>query len=276
MPPPTSCATTGTRSRASSPRPSNAGTRGDDREARAAGGARPAVHPHQRHGRRGARGARDLHGRDRRSHPRLTGRGVVGRTGGQTGRMHERAGTQATESDLIDVEALVRAYYEQKPDASVPEQRVVFGTSGHRGSSLNTSVQRAPHPRHDPGDRRVPRVARHHRAALHRRRHARAERSRADHRPRRARRQPGAGAHRRVRRLRADARPVARDPEMEQRPRDPRRGRGRRHRDHPVAQPAPRRRLQVQPAARRPGRLRGDHAGSRTAPTSSSRAGSPR
>ncbi len=53
--------------------------------------------------------------------------------------MHERAGTQATESDLIDVEALVRAYYEKKPDASVPEQRVVFGTSGHRGSSLNTS-----------------------------------------------------------------------------------------------------------------------------------------
>ncbi|WP_350348062.1 phosphoglucomutase (alpha-D-glucose-1,6-bisphosphate-dependent) [Agromyces sp. G08B096] len=53
--------------------------------------------------------------------------------------MHERAGTPATESDLIDVEALVRAYYERKPDASVPEQRVAFGTSGHRGSSLGTS-----------------------------------------------------------------------------------------------------------------------------------------
>lgn len=53
--------------------------------------------------------------------------------------MHERAGTPATESDLIDVEALVRAYYERKPDASVPEQRVVFGTSGHRGSSFTTS-----------------------------------------------------------------------------------------------------------------------------------------
>ncbi len=53
--------------------------------------------------------------------------------------MHERAGTPAAESDLIDVEALVRAYYERKPDASVPEQRVVFGTSGHRGSSLTTS-----------------------------------------------------------------------------------------------------------------------------------------
>ncbi|WP_127792088.1 phosphoglucomutase (alpha-D-glucose-1,6-bisphosphate-dependent) [Agromyces sp. LHK192] len=53
--------------------------------------------------------------------------------------MHERAGTPATESDLIDVEALVRAYYERKPDASVAEQRVAFGTSGHRGSSLKTS-----------------------------------------------------------------------------------------------------------------------------------------
>ncbi|MFF2277586.1 phosphoglucomutase (alpha-D-glucose-1,6-bisphosphate-dependent) [Agromyces sp. NPDC058126] len=53
--------------------------------------------------------------------------------------MHERAGTPATESDLIDVEALVRAYYEKKPDASVPGQRVAFGTSGHRGSSLTTS-----------------------------------------------------------------------------------------------------------------------------------------
>jgi phosphoglucomutase len=53
--------------------------------------------------------------------------------------MHERAGTPATESDLIDVEALLRAYYDLHPDVSIPEQRVVFGTSGHRGSSLNTA-----------------------------------------------------------------------------------------------------------------------------------------
>ncbi|MFF2370507.1 phosphoglucomutase (alpha-D-glucose-1,6-bisphosphate-dependent) [Agromyces sp. NPDC058110] len=52
--------------------------------------------------------------------------------------MHARAGTPATESDLIDVEALVRAYYDLQPDVSVPEQRVAFGTSGHRGSSFNT------------------------------------------------------------------------------------------------------------------------------------------
>ncbi|GAB3614925.1 phosphoglucomutase (alpha-D-glucose-1,6-bisphosphate-dependent) [Humibacter ginsengisoli] len=53
--------------------------------------------------------------------------------------MSDRAGTPATEADLIDVEALVRAYYELKPDASVPEQRVVFGTSGHRGSAFDTA-----------------------------------------------------------------------------------------------------------------------------------------
>jgi phosphoglucomutase len=57
----------------------------------------------------------------------------------QTGHMNERAGTPAQDSDLIDVDALVAAYYDLKPDAAVPEQRVVFGTSGHRGSSLNTS-----------------------------------------------------------------------------------------------------------------------------------------
>ncbi|RWZ52863.1 alpha-D-glucose phosphate-specific phosphoglucomutase [Labedella phragmitis] len=53
--------------------------------------------------------------------------------------MTDRAGTPATESDLVDLDALHEAYYALKPDVSVPEQRVVFGTSGHRGSSLSTS-----------------------------------------------------------------------------------------------------------------------------------------
>jgi phosphoglucomutase len=53
--------------------------------------------------------------------------------------MTDRAGTPARPSDLIDVEALVHAYYTLKPDASVPEQRVVFGTSGHRGSAFDTA-----------------------------------------------------------------------------------------------------------------------------------------
>ena len=51
--------------------------------------------------------------------------------------MNTRAGTPAQATDLIDVDALVAAYYALLPDVSVPEQRVVFGTSGHRGSSLN-------------------------------------------------------------------------------------------------------------------------------------------
>ena len=53
--------------------------------------------------------------------------------------MSTRAGLPAEASDLIDIDALIDAYYDRKPDATIPEQRVVFGTSGHRGSSLRTS-----------------------------------------------------------------------------------------------------------------------------------------
>ncbi|MGB6246027.1 phosphoglucomutase (alpha-D-glucose-1,6-bisphosphate-dependent) [Gordonia sp. (in: high G+C Gram-positive bacteria)] len=49
---------------------------------------------------------------------------------------HPRAGTPATADDLIDVAAVERAYYDIAPDPADPDQRVVFGTSGHRGSSL--------------------------------------------------------------------------------------------------------------------------------------------
>jgi phosphoglucomutase len=45
------------------------------------------------------------------------------------------AGTLATPAMLIDVARLVAAYYAEVPDTSVPEQRVAFGTSGHRGSA---------------------------------------------------------------------------------------------------------------------------------------------
>jgi len=55
------------------------------------------------------------------------------------GNMTDRAGTPAQESDLVDLEALLAAYWNLKPDVSNPEQKVVFGTSGHRGSSLNTA-----------------------------------------------------------------------------------------------------------------------------------------
>lgn len=57
--------------------------------------------------------------------------------------MHERAGLPAQQNDLIDVEGLVRAFFEVIPDPSHPAQRVVFGTSGHRGSSLRGSFNEA-------------------------------------------------------------------------------------------------------------------------------------
>jgi len=53
--------------------------------------------------------------------------------------MTSRAGTVALPHDLVDIEALVAAYYALKPDVAVADQRVAFGTSGHRGSSLATA-----------------------------------------------------------------------------------------------------------------------------------------
>ena len=53
--------------------------------------------------------------------------------------MTARAGQPAQESDLIDVHELVAAYYSGIPDVTNPEQKVAFGTSGHRGSSLDTA-----------------------------------------------------------------------------------------------------------------------------------------
>ncbi len=40
---------------------------------------------------------------------------------------------------LVDLPQLIDAYYKNTPDVSIPEQRVAFGTSGHRGSAFNTS-----------------------------------------------------------------------------------------------------------------------------------------
>jgi phosphoglucomutase len=53
--------------------------------------------------------------------------------------MASRAGTVALPSDLVDLTALLDAYYDVKPDLTDPGQRVAFGTSGHRGSSLKAS-----------------------------------------------------------------------------------------------------------------------------------------
>jgi phosphoglucomutase len=54
-----------------------------------------------------------------------------------------RAGTPAEPSDLVDVPHLVTAYYTGRPDPSDVDQRVAFGTSGHRGSSLDTAFNEA-------------------------------------------------------------------------------------------------------------------------------------
>ncbi|MDB5440847.1 MAG: phosphoglucomutase/phosphomannomutase, partial [Caulobacteraceae bacterium] len=53
--------------------------------------------------------------------------------------MHPRAGTTALPEDLVDLTALEAAYFERHPDPADPGQKVAFGTSGHRGSSLDTS-----------------------------------------------------------------------------------------------------------------------------------------
>ncbi len=56
---------------------------------------------------------------------------------------HERAGLPAESQDLIDADAVVGAYYDLAPDPGNPNQQVVFGTSGHRGSSLDAAFNEA-------------------------------------------------------------------------------------------------------------------------------------
>ncbi|APX35027.1 phosphoglucomutase, alpha-D-glucose phosphate-specific [Brachybacterium sp. P6-10-X1] len=53
--------------------------------------------------------------------------------------MHPRAGQKALPEDLVDIDALLDSYYDLHPDPADPDQAVAFGTSGHRGSSLDTA-----------------------------------------------------------------------------------------------------------------------------------------
>lgn len=53
------------------------------------------------------------------------------------------AGKPAPVSILVDVPRLIAAYHDEVPDASVPAQAVVFGTSGHRGSSFERTFNEA-------------------------------------------------------------------------------------------------------------------------------------
>ncbi|NKR57264.1 phosphoglucomutase (alpha-D-glucose-1,6-bisphosphate-dependent) [Prescottella equi] len=57
--------------------------------------------------------------------------------------VHERAGQVALPEDLEDLAHLVSAYYTRTPDPADPLQQVMFGTSGHRGSSLDSAFNEA-------------------------------------------------------------------------------------------------------------------------------------
>ena len=172
--------------------------------------------------------------------------------------MSTRAGLPAEASDLIDVDELINAYYDRVPDPSVPEQRVAFGTSGHRGSSLSSSFNET----HILATTQA--IVDYRKAQgiegplfLGRDTHGLslpAERSAIevlvangiDVRDRRARL------------VGADARAQPRDPRVQQGPGCRRPGPRGRHRRDPIAQSAARRRVQVQPAERRTGRHRRD------------------
>ncbi|MDR0784123.1 MAG: phosphoglucomutase (alpha-D-glucose-1,6-bisphosphate-dependent) [Propionibacteriaceae bacterium] len=56
---------------------------------------------------------------------------------------HMRAGEGARAEDLVDLDALLAAYYDITPNPEDPDQAVAFGTSGHRGSSLDASFNEA-------------------------------------------------------------------------------------------------------------------------------------
>jgi phosphoglucomutase len=60
-----------------------------------------------------------------------------------TAKIDPLAGRPAPASLLVDVARLLRAYHTERPDPSVAEQRVAFGTSGHRGSSLKAGFNEA-------------------------------------------------------------------------------------------------------------------------------------
>jgi phosphoglucomutase len=55
----------------------------------------------------------------------------------------ERAGRPADPATLVDVDALIAAYHDVRPDPADPAQRVAFGTSGHRGSAFRAAFNEA-------------------------------------------------------------------------------------------------------------------------------------
>lgn len=53
--------------------------------------------------------------------------------------IHSLAGKPVPKENLTDIAELISSYYETQPDVTDPNQKVAFGTSGHRGTSLNGS-----------------------------------------------------------------------------------------------------------------------------------------
>ncbi len=91
---------------------------------------------------------------------------------------HPRAGQPALPSELVDVPALLRAYDEIRPDPSDPAQRVAFGTSGHRGSAFRAAFNEAHILATTEAICRYRAAQGYTGPAVHRPRHARAERAR--------------------------------------------------------------------------------------------------
>jgi len=56
-----------------------------------------------------------------------------------TANINPLAGRAAPAASLVDVPRLITAYYSERPDPGIAAQRVAFGTSGHRGSSFDSS-----------------------------------------------------------------------------------------------------------------------------------------
>ena len=83
------------------------------------------------------------------------------------------AGKPVPPDHLANIPRLVSAYYTELPDPSIREQRVSFGTSGHRGSSLTASFNEAHILAITQAICEYRTQARNHRSAVHRLRHPR-------------------------------------------------------------------------------------------------------
>ena len=53
--------------------------------------------------------------------------------------LHAKAGKKVSKNDLINVDEIINSYYMLSPDPHSPNQKVSFGTSGHRGNSTRKS-----------------------------------------------------------------------------------------------------------------------------------------